>query len=65
MSAVQTPEILAGNSYDSKIYHTSRQNALGTPLRSSDIGHEVNRSLLASTTRLNNVGVSGLLVFKS
>ena len=65
MSAVQTPEILAGNSYDSKVYHTSRQNTIGTPLRSSDIGHEVAKSLLASTTRLNNVGVNGLLVFRS
>ena len=62
MADVKINEILRGNEYDGVVLIGSRNNALGTPLRTGDIGHNVDPSRLSSVTTVTT-GARGQIVF--
>ncbi len=59
------PILLRGNEYLSAVSIESNHNPnlLGTPVRKSDIGHEVNPGRLSSVS--GQTGIAGFLVFYS
>lgn len=64
MADVKINEILRGNEYDGVVLIGSRNNALGTPLRTGDIGHNVDPSRLQSVTTVAT-GARGQIVIVS
>ncbi len=59
---VALPELLRGNEYESVVSLQTNPNLIGTPVRRTDIGHEVTPGRFASITRLATE-VSGHILF--
>lgn len=65
MVDVRLPEILRGNEYDGVVAFPSVQNTLGTRVKSSDIGHEVNASRLTGVASISQAAKGHILFVES
>ena len=60
---VALPELLRGNEYGSVVSLQTNPNLIGTPVRRTDIGHEVAPGRLASINKLNTEAPGHVLFY--